>query len=464
MAGLAPSWIVRKDVASAARLSPCPVPLEIIRRQLPKILASPVFASSPQMSDFLRYIVTRALEGKAGEISQESIAAHVLRRQDYNATIDSSVRVQAARLRAKLREYYECEGANDAVAIGLPKQQYIPSFTRAEGSRHAVSDRAFRLYAEGRRHWAKRMPDQLECARRCFQDALAAEPHYAAASAALAECYGFMALRGFPARDLMPKARELALAAIADDKTSAAAFAIVGFVESAFDWAWDSAERTFRHAIQLDPRCVSTRCWYARHLVATGRTSEALLQAREAQEIEPTSVLVNTFAAKILYILGRHDTAIKLLTSMCEEAPSFYLAHWGLGLCLLETKSPQAALNALAAAAQLSGNHPSMLASLGRAEARRGNLPAAQALLGQLAQLSRKVYVPGTDLAVIHAGMGDLNKAFACLETAYEQRAVDLSWLAIWPEFDRLRSDPRYGDLLARMHTARRPGADQPAA
>ena len=146
MAGSAHMTVFRgKEPHRKGGFLPAGVSADDVERQLRRILSSPLFQSSRRLSDFLRYVVTLTLEGKAGQITQQSLAVQVLGRHDYDAVADSAIRVAAGRLRAKLREYYQSDGVNDSIAIGLPKSRYIPSFAKVTGHRHPVSDHAFRL-------------------------------------------------------------------------------------------------------------------------------------------------------------------------------------------------------------------------------------------------------------------------------------------------------------------------------
>ncbi|HYO84378.1 MAG TPA: hypothetical protein VES20_23440, partial [Bryobacteraceae bacterium] len=84
----------------------------VIRQQLARLLASPRFASADRLRRFLSFVVERRLMGEADEIKEIVIAAEVYgRSQDYNPKVDSTVRVEASRLRSRLREYYDGEGA-----------------------------------------------------------------------------------------------------------------------------------------------------------------------------------------------------------------------------------------------------------------------------------------------------------------------------------------------------------------
>jgi Tol biopolymer transport system component len=109
-----------------------------IRAQLQKILASDLFTRSDRLSQFLRYVVEETLRGNGGAL-KEQVIAHDLysRRDDYDPNADPVVRVDARRLRDKLREYY-AEATTDSVRITLPKGSYIPSFELIPATRPVV--------------------------------------------------------------------------------------------------------------------------------------------------------------------------------------------------------------------------------------------------------------------------------------------------------------------------------------
>ncbi len=99
--------------------------------QLGKILHSTAFRNAPGLKKFLQYVVSKTIEGLSNEIKEYSIAVEVLGKpSDYDPRLDTTVRVQAHRLREKLEEYYAVEGSGDDVIVELPKGHYIPQFSR----------------------------------------------------------------------------------------------------------------------------------------------------------------------------------------------------------------------------------------------------------------------------------------------------------------------------------------------
>ena len=104
-----------------------------IRGQLTRMLASELFLRSDRMSRFLSFIVHEALAGNARQLDQQAVARAVFDRpSSFDPTTDPIVRVEAGRLRAKLREYYATSGLMDPVHIGMARVGYCPSFTRRD--------------------------------------------------------------------------------------------------------------------------------------------------------------------------------------------------------------------------------------------------------------------------------------------------------------------------------------------
>lgn len=106
---------------------------EAVREQLARVLSSDCFARSERVSKLLQFLVERRLEDREHELKESIIGVEVFgRRPDYNPKVDSTVRTEAARLRARLGRYYATEGNRDQMVIELPKGGYVPSFRHLE--------------------------------------------------------------------------------------------------------------------------------------------------------------------------------------------------------------------------------------------------------------------------------------------------------------------------------------------
>ena len=112
-----------------------------IEEQLDRILSSKVFAAAQRSQAFLRYVVERSLTDAPHPLKEFSIAMDVFARgHDYDPSIDATVRVEAGRLRSRLREYYDVEGTGDRVYIDVPKGGYYPTFLFRQGKVGAAKE------------------------------------------------------------------------------------------------------------------------------------------------------------------------------------------------------------------------------------------------------------------------------------------------------------------------------------
>src|SRR3974377_1349446 len=109
--------------------------------QLERIVTSRTFQGAEILKSFLKFVVSKSVDGLESELKEYTIATEVFgRKDDYDPRIDSLVRVQAPRLRAKLEEYYSVEGKSDLVRIDLPKGHYVPLIVFADVRVRGESD------------------------------------------------------------------------------------------------------------------------------------------------------------------------------------------------------------------------------------------------------------------------------------------------------------------------------------
>jgi hypothetical protein len=120
------------------------------------------------------------------------------------------------------------------------------------------------------------------------------------------------------------------------------------------------------------------------------------------------------------------------------------------GQALEQLGDDDLALTALATAGRLSGHNSKAVSLTGYILGRSGRQAEAREVLGALETASRQRYVPPYALALVHAGLGDADAAFDWLDRAYAARDVHLMFLTVDVKWDRYRSDPRFGNLLAR--------------
>jgi TolB-like protein len=107
------------------------IPRKEIVSQLDRILSSPQISGSAVLSDFLKFVVHEAMDGRGDDLKEYTIGVNALRRDvDFNPQVDSIVRIHAGRLRRAVKEYYYELGVNDPILISIPKGSYQPAFER----------------------------------------------------------------------------------------------------------------------------------------------------------------------------------------------------------------------------------------------------------------------------------------------------------------------------------------------
>jgi tetratricopeptide (TPR) repeat protein len=316
---------------------------------------------------------------------------------------------------------------------------------------------AYNLYLRGRYFWNKRTPDGIKQAIEQFQQSVERDPSFALGYAGLADSYIALTFYNFAApHETMPKARESALKAVALDDTAAEPHASLGNILVNYDWNWSAAEKAFKRSIELKPDYATAHEWYAIHyLIGTGRLEEAIQEMKKALELEPASLIMNTFMGATLYYAGRYDEAIDQCRRTIEMDPNFAVAHWHLGLAYEEKQNFDAAIEEFKKATSLSGGSPLMKAALGRAYAESQKKLEAEKILGELNELSKQEYVSSYEVATIYVALGDNEQGFQLLEKAYAEHSFHLVRLKRSPHFKPIRSDPRFQDLVHRVGLSR---------
>jgi len=327
---------------------------------------------------------------------------------------------------------------------------------RLLAKRYTNDSEAYKLYRMGRYYWDKRTEEGFKKSIDYFRQATQRDPHYALAHTGLADAYiGLTFYNYLPPEEAMPQAKASALEALRSDDLLAEAHASLAHVKVNYDWDWAGAESEFKRAIAINPRYTTARQWYAAHyLTPNGRLEEALAEMSRARDIDPVSLVVNSFMGATLYFAGRRDQAVEQCFKTLELDPNFGVAHWHLGLALVQADRFEEAIAELNKAGALSGGSPLMKAALGYAYAVSGRRGEAMKILTELQKRAERSYVSASEIAAIYAGLGDWDRAMAWLEKAADERAFHLVYLKVRPEFAPLRSDPRFADLLRRVGLA----------
>jgi TolB-like protein/Tfp pilus assembly protein PilF len=307
----------------------------------------------------------------------------------------------------------------------------------------AVNAEAYEDYLKGRFFWNKRSVEGHQKAIEYFQKAVALDPNYAQAYAGLADSYALLGSWSnlvMPRREAMSQARAAAEKALALDDSLADAHASLGFVKMHYDWDFSGAEKEFQRAIALNPGYATAHHWYAYDLVALARLDDALAEIRRAQQTDPLSVIISRDVGELLLFAGRDDEAIAQCHKTLEMDPNFSHAHWVLAWAYRRKGQEKQFLEELAK----STGDP---VSEGILYVLQGKRQEALRILGRM----ERNYGSAMHSALVYWFLGEKDRAFVYLERAFEERNGALIVMRFAPEWEPLRSDPRFEQLERRV-------------
>ena len=318
--------------------------------------------------------------------------------------------------------------------------------------RYTENTGAYHLYLKGRYYWNKRATDALRKSIDCFYQAIEIDPNYALAYSGLADAYTFLGDVGITAmspREAFVKGRGAATKALKIDDELAEAHASLGHLNM-HNFQWADASRELRRAIELKPNYATTHQWYAFYLIFTGAADEALKEIAHAQWLDPLSQPINADVAELYFYAGQCDRAIEQYRKTLEIDPQYHRAHLNLGRVYEHLGMRREAFEEFEAA-QASFDCPEILAAHAHAHATFGNRAEALRLLAKLGEIAKRDYVSPYDMAVIHVGLGELDRAFEWLDRGYEERSGWMIYVTVDPQLAPLRSDARYKELVRRI-------------
>ena len=321
--------------------------------------------------------------------------------------------------------------------------------SRGITKKYTDNNEAYQLYLKGRFHFYKRSKNDLERSIEIFQQATKLDPNFALAYVGLAESYGV--IPSFPyasANEMMPHAKAAAAKALELDPDLPEAHAIAGMIAASYDWDWAKAEREFKKSLELDANIANTHYRYAWvYLSPMGRHDEAIAEMKRAMDLEPLSLQQGANFAAVYMYARQFDLAVEQARKMYDLDPGQIGAQSWLQFSY-NAKGMYA--ESLTMSEKISRSDYVFFGQRGYALAKTGRRKEAEEVLKSWKELAKTRYVMSYWIGVVYAALGDTEAAFAELEKSYQQREWFFPRLKTDPFMDRLRSDPRFADLLKR--------------
>jgi adenylate cyclase len=338
----------------------------------------------------------------------------------------------------------------EAIATEIQARLSPQDRTRLANAR-AVNPAALELYLKARSSWAKRTKDGMEAAVDFCQRAVVIAPDYAAAHALLGDCFALLPMYSNASpQDSAAKARTALLKALELDPALGEAHISLGFLKLQSDLDMAGAELEFKQGLSLTPNSATGHQRYGLLFVTQGRFEEAWFHRKRAGELDPLSRIIKVELGDVFLFQRQYEEAIKVYRQVLTEDPDFARGHWMLGRALAEQGNYEAAIVELREACRLSDSSGYLLATLGRVYALAGRRAEAEEILRALQDTTRYPRTLASNIAVVHVGLGNKEEAFRWIERSFEEHYAPLL-LKVDPQFDSLRSDPRFDVLLKRL-------------
>jgi TolB-like protein/DNA-binding winged helix-turn-helix (wHTH) protein len=313
---------------------------------------------------------------------------------------------------------------------------------------HEVNPRAFDAFLKGQAALQDNNWQADEKALRLFQQAVQIDPNFARAYVAIALSYDLMAIPdpalGMTSGEMTAAADAAEAKALAIDPALGEAYEERGWTQSKYHWDFPAAEADFRHALELEPGAPSAHDGLGHTLLVEGHVDEGLREVQIAQQLDPLSLVVNTDYCQVFRFARQYEKALAHCEIALKLQPDY---KFSLHMATLTYEQ----LGNYAAADKLlvkQGCDPSCVAMTDEIHGKPGVTGAFDAWLKKRKQDPNAYF-----LAIAYAGLNRKNQAFAALERAYELHSDDsyLEFIGVDPQFDALRSDPRFDVFLRHV-------------
>ena len=319
-------------------------------------------------------------------------------------------------------------------------------------TREKASPRAMQLYMEGRYFLTKSTVDSYTRALGLFGEALAEDARYARAYfGQVMAWYRLMENGALPVDATLPKVKSALSKTIELDPGLGEAYGLRSLLSRSYDWKFDEADSDSQRSINLEPNNPWVLQWRGVHLLAFGRSEEAVALHTRAVEIDPLDFAVRAQLCRALYLTQRYEEAIRTGEELLALDPTQSAARQFMGLSRAAIGQTDEAVEMLSEAVKAAPGNTERRASLAYVYAINGQPAAARKIIQELstpALAVRHAY----HIATIYAGLGDRSAAMQWLDRAWENHDGFLAnRVKLDPKLDPLREEPRFQALLKRM-------------
>jgi TolB-like protein/DNA-binding winged helix-turn-helix (wHTH) protein/Tfp pilus assembly protein PilF len=314
-----------------------------------------------------------------------------------------------------------------------------------------VNPQAFQDYLQGRHYWALRSSQSMSTAIGFFNRAIQEDPNDARSYAGLAQCYIVLPMVAKTSQsEAYQKARDAATKALDLDDSLAEAHLSIAEVRLYGDWDFAGAENEFKKTLELNPNYSTGHQWYGEFLSLMARHEEAIRELQTALALDPFSAVVHLQFGNTLQQARQYDRALAQYQETLKIDPKFTVAFHSIHWIYRRQGMLAESIPPLRTFAQLWDPGTDWSALVDRMAATYST-GGRTAYLRQFVKIHAHISRPWYYLALDYADLGDREHALTALNKSYENRHLEVLWLLVDPELDRLRSDPRFQELVRKV-------------
>jgi TolB-like protein/Flp pilus assembly protein TadD len=351
------------------------------------------------------------------------------------------------------RELADVLALQDELARAIARAIDQALHPRPRETPRRVDPEVYLLDLRGRHLLHQRTEAGFRAALRMFEDAVAQDPTYAPAYVGMAESLNMLANYGLvPPQQIRPRSLAAVRRALELDEGSADAHRVLAFVHWQFAFEWEKAIAEYERALEIAPNSSSATYWFGTCLAVIGHFDRAHQLLGRAQEMDPLSLLVPSVRGWARIFARQFEAALPILEEVLRIDPGYHVALWFKGEALVELQRHEEGVASLDRAYQLGGRTSRLLGYLGYAYGRAGQAERARECLAELESRERRQeYVAPYFPALVLSGLEDHAGALERLERAYAGGDTMLRDLKADPQWDRMRSMPRFEALMRKM-------------
>jgi len=308
------------------------------------------------------------------------------------------------------------------------------------------------LYLKGRFAWNQRSVAGIQEAVRYLEQAVARDPSFAEAHAALASAYLLVSpYSGEPVADSWAKSKAAAARALALDSTLAEAHTARAYGAMIYDFDWPTAETNFRRAIAADSTYPTAHQWYGNFLWSRGRLDEALQQMKVAHRLDPLSRIIGTEFGQTYYLMHRYDEAEKRLKETLDLDPNYPHALYIIGLIHVQQHRYAEGIAEMRRSVELGGLQEDLAGGMANAYGVSGDRASFNKVVAELEKGMASGAFGPFPLALAYAGLGETARAIDYFNRAIDVKDIFLPEDFFDPQLDPLRRDPRFRKIEERF-------------